>query len=117
MNLQDKIKTYEDVCIHLGIDVNDDIPYLNPKTSKQISQNAYSRLDNIVRCFNGEWKPNWSDSNEYKYYPYFYNKSTGASHGIGSTPASNTTKNSSDFVFVNANLVTTYSPVGSRLCF
>jgi hypothetical protein len=115
--MKDKIKTYLDACNHLGIDPNDDIPYKNPKTSKQISVNAYIMLETIICCFNGDWKPNWSDSRESKYHPCFYNKSTGASHGIGSTPASNTTKNSSGFVFDGTSYDATFALVGSRLCF
>lgn len=27
-----------------------------------------SRLMNIAKYYNGDWKPNWSDKNEYKYF-------------------------------------------------
>lgn len=29
---------------------------------------ALSRLMNIAKYYNGDWKPNWSDKNEYKYF-------------------------------------------------
>ena len=29
---------------------------------------ALSKLMNIAKCYNGDWKPNWSDKNEYKYF-------------------------------------------------
>ncbi len=31
----------------------------------------YLRIKQIEKLFNRGWKPNWKDTNEYKYYPYF----------------------------------------------
>lgn len=42
--------------------------YINiPKNVK-----AYQQEVMIVAFYNKGWKPNWSKSSEYKYYPYFY---------------------------------------------
>ena len=42
--------------------------YLNiPKKVK-----AYQQEIMIVEYYNKNWKPNWNNNNEYKFYPYFY---------------------------------------------
>lgn len=40
--------------------------------------NAVERL--MVKAYNGDWTPNWNNSNEVKYYPYF--KMSGDSFGF-----------------------------------
>lgn len=70
-NLFDKIKNYSDVCKELCE------PELTETTFHRIPMKyrkkilAYSKLQQIQRLFNGDWIPNWSDSSEYKYYPYY----------------------------------------------
>lgn len=56
------ITKYSDVCIELG-EKEETCPY------KKIKQ--------IEKFYNQEWKPNWSNTNEYKYYPYFSLSSAG----------------------------------------
>ena len=70
----------------------------------KLSESKYSleQLELIAKVLNQGWYPNWCDSNEGKYYPYFrYNKDAsgfGFSHAI--------------YVYGDA-----YSAVGSRLAF
>lgn len=65
------IKNYSDVCRELCE------PELTETTFHRIPMRyrkkvlAYSKLQQIQRLFNGEWVPNWSDSSEYKWYPYY----------------------------------------------
>lgn len=62
-----------------------------------ISASAYAKLTHIVKVLNEGWKPNWSNENEYKYFPYFKHKSGfGLSYDV--------------YWFA-------HSDVGSRLCF
>ena len=59
----DRIKTFEDACSELKV---------NPTfTGLTIDEIAYRKLKIIAIVLNEGWKPDWSDSNEYKYYPYF----------------------------------------------
>lgn len=40
----------------------------------------YKKIKQIEKFFNQGWKPNWKNTNEYKYYPYF---SVGSGGGLG----------------------------------
>lgn len=64
-----------------------------------IAAQAHMKLSIIARALNEGWKPDWTNSNEAKWYPYFSNPSGfGFSH--------------TDFYYCF-----TTSTVGSRLCF
>ena len=96
------VKTFEDACDILYIekkDLKEFIPFENPKNDFQEAQNAFAKLQIIIKSINEGWKPNWNDSNEYKCYPYF-NMAGG-------------------FAFVDTRYfyVNTGTFVGSRLCF
>lgn len=96
-----KIKTFLEACEKLGIDPKAALPYPDPKNRDEISINAYSKLVIIVRVLNEGWIPDWNNSDQYKYWPYF---------DMRSKPG---------FGFSNASYVywCTDSAVGSRLCF
>lgn len=92
----DRIKTFEDVL------EDNDISELDFKKScKGLSEDeiAYKQIKLIVKSLNENWTPNWDDSNEYKYYPYFDMKSGGG------------------FSFSYCDGWYTHTAVGSRLCF
>jgi hypothetical protein len=59
---------------------------------------AHYRLVIIARALNGNWKPDWTNWDQNKYYPWF------AFRG-------------GQFVFHVVRYVFTSSPLGSRLCF
>ena len=69
--------TYSQVCKELGEkeftikDFKDFPKYL------QENQLAYIQIKQVEKYFNGTWIINWLDSNQYKYYPYFKNTSSG----------------------------------------
>lgn len=73
--------TYEEVCKRLkqGLvtdeDFNED---LDKNTIKKLI--AFAKIKQLEEYFNENWKPNWNDINEYKYYPYFKYNSGG---GVG----------------------------------
>jgi hypothetical protein len=69
-----KIKTFADACKKLK---------LNPKSLPDVSMLpkihrksiiAHYKLIIIIQALNDGWTPNWSDSDEYKYYNYFWIK-------------------------------------------
>lgn len=64
------IDTFKDICYIAN--VNPKIFNLPPdSTAQDFRINAYKKLELIVEVLNEGWIPNWSDSEEYKYYPYF----------------------------------------------
>lgn len=64
------IKTFEDVCRIAGVDPG---IYAAPKnaTDDQIGVIAFSKLQLIYKVFNQGWKPDWANTSEWKYYPWF----------------------------------------------
>ncbi|MGE0636013.1 MAG: hypothetical protein AB7G44_03490 [Bacteroidia bacterium] len=100
-----KIKSFEDACKALGID-----PTKLPEVSMLPEQHrnaiiAYYKLFIIAEALNEGWKPNWNDSDEWKYYPWLW-VTADADNTAGSGLSF------SDFVCTNS-----ISSVGSRLCF
>jgi hypothetical protein len=99
LNITDRVKTYEDACAVLGIDPQERLPFEDPGSKDNAAINAYAKLFIIAQALNQGWKPDWSNSNEYKWYPYF-DMQAGA--GL------------SYYDFVGWD---SFSGVGSRLCF
>lgn len=98
-NITDRVKSFEDACQVLGISTNvPEVKGLPRKHQKAIIANY--KLIVIAEALNEGWKPNWQDSDEYKYYPWF-DMSNPA--GVGSSNANYTASD-------------TYANVGSRLC-
>ena len=106
------ITTFESACKALGIsDTLPDVKNLDEISQKGIISSY--KLQVISRALNKvgekgtekkEWKPDWNDHNQYKYYPWFYMGDHGAAPGVG-------------FSFRDCAYVITRSAVGSRLCF
>lgn len=98
-NITDRVKSFEDACQVLGISTNvPEVKGLPRKHQKAIIANY--KLIVIAEALNEGWKPNWQDSDEYKYYPWF-DMSNPAGVGFSHT--------------LNAASYT-YALIGSRLC-
>lgn len=98
-NITDRVKSFEDACQVLGISTNvPEVKGLPRKHQKAIIANY--KLIVIAEALNEGWKPNWQDSDEYKYYPWF-DMSNPA--GVGCSNAVTTASR-------------TDASVGSRLC-
>jgi hypothetical protein len=95
------IKTFKDACDLTGEDPNN--PNFYTGTSDEI---AYKKLKVVSKAINWDanlnkpWEPNWDNSDQYKYWPYF---SMGSS-GFGFSSSS-------------YDLTYTDTSVGSHLCF
>jgi len=94
-----EIKTFEDACIELNINpdsINNSVNVINRFTKPII---ANYKLMIIAEAINQGWTPDWNNSNQRKYFPYF-NLSSG-------------------FGFGDSGYYCVYSitSVGSRLCF
>jgi hypothetical protein len=93
------IKTYEDACKKLGID-----PLSLPDVLKQPEKYrnatiAHHKLMIIYEAINNGWVPDWSNFNQYKYYPWFEVVSSGFAFSASYY----------DFTYLSTD-------VGSRLC-
>lgn len=58
--------TYKDVEDTLKLGKNFKSIIINESNASKLVN--LSRLMNIAKYYNGDWKPNWSDQNEYKYF-------------------------------------------------
>lgn len=65
-NIMDRIKTYEDACNVLGLGC-----HKVWSDYDSVDEIAYKKLKVIIKVLNEGWIPDWKNSNEYKYYPWF----------------------------------------------
>ncbi len=95
-----RVKTYVDACAVLGIEpINEEVFTKLGFTKDEI---AYRKLKTIAEALNEGWRPDWTNSNEYKYWPWFVYNPNSAGFACATT--------------YNAATYTT-TRVGSRLCF
>lgn len=99
-----RIQSYEEACERVGVE---------PLTEERIKalelrpdEVARKKLEVITAALNEGWSPDWNNTNEYKYYPYFYiePRNYGASAGLSCT-------------HTNDAASLTAACIGSRLCF
>ena len=94
-----KIKTFEDACASLNIPATlPDVSMLAEKDQKPII--AAYKLFKIAEALNEGWLPDWSNYNQCKYYLWFNMDAA----GFG-------------FAYHSWSSGSTYTGVGSRLCF
>ena len=99
-----RVKSYEEACERIGVE---------PLTEERIKalelrpdEVARKKLEVIAAALNDGWSPDWNDTNQYKYFPYFYiePRKRGAPAGL-SCPITNHAASATSAHF------------GSRLCF
>ena len=90
----DRIKTFEDACAVAGVDPDS---YFSVHDTED--ETAFKKLKLIIKVINEDWVPDWNNTDEQKWYPWF--------------------QVASGFGFSGSNYDCTYSftSVGSRLCF
>jgi hypothetical protein len=98
--ITDRVKTFEDACAI--VQPSDNVKTLlayNGVDKTMLGAVALAKLSIIREALNEGWTPDWSNSNEYKYYPWFTFKA-----GVG---------------FSHSGYVSVFSrsAIGSRLCF
>ncbi len=99
------VKTYEEACEKLGLK-----PMALPEVSVVPSKHqkaliAHFKLIIIAEALNDGWQPNWNDSDEYKYFPWFEIKADDKRPG------------GFGFSYTYYDHWHTDTTVGSRLCF
>ena len=60
-----KIKSFEDACKALNISTQ------IPEFQVESGASTFYQIEIITRALNGNWKADWNDSNQYKYFPWF----------------------------------------------
>lgn len=72
IDLFDQIRDYSDICFKLGEKelTIDNFNFIQDENIRLRTFRFY-QIKNIEKVFNGDWVPNWNDTNEYKYYPWF----------------------------------------------
>lgn len=96
--IKDRIKNFDDVLAENKISREDFEASCKGLEPDEI---AYRMAKLVCMAFNEGWLPDWTNSNEYKYAPYF---KMGSSSGVG-------------FSYYDFDDWCTVSNVGSRLCF
>lgn len=81
--IEDRIQSFEDACLENGVEPEDILPYSEAQTPDEKSINAYAKLIQIIRAFNQGKVPDWKNSNQYKYYPWFWMDGRYTSSGSG----------------------------------
>lgn len=69
--ITDRVKTFEDACKVLGINAQSSLPdvcSMEEKEGKAVL--AFAQLSIIRRALNEGWQPDYSNSSQYKYYPW-----------------------------------------------
>jgi len=67
--ITDRIKTYEDACVELGVEPLDEKKLRSfGFTDDEIN---YRKLKTVTKALNEGWVPDWTNSNQAKWYPYF----------------------------------------------
>lgn len=99
-NIMDRVKTFEDACAIEEPSANMKILLdYNGVDQDMLAAQAFAKLSHIRKVLNEGWVPDWTNSSEYKYYPWFKHEAGfGLSYG-------------------GCDLSNSYSSVGSRLCF
>ena len=65
-----RVKSYADACKVLGIEPMDEDSM--KAQGFRPDEIARSQLETITEALNEGWKPNWADTDECKFYPWFY---------------------------------------------
>jgi hypothetical protein len=98
LDIKERIKTFEDVLFEHNTNqahFDDECESLEP------DEIAYRKIKMIVKSFNEGWTPDWTDSSQGKYVPWF---KMGSPSGGG-------------FSYGDCDGWLAFSDVGSRLCF
>lgn len=103
--ITDRVKTYEDACKVLGVEpINEQNAKAQGFRSDEI---ARRKLETIAAALNEGWKPDWNNTDQYKYYPYFYIQENAKGKGSAGLSCA-ATRNAASYAIAS---------VGSRLCF
>ena len=70
--MSQQIKTFEDACKALNIDATAIMPNFDVFPEKhRKAMTAHAKLIIIAEALNEGWQPDWNNSDQWKYYPWF----------------------------------------------
>lgn len=111
-DIRDRVKSYADACEVLGIAEMDEKAF--KACGFRPDEIARRKLETITAALNEGWRPNWNNTDEYKYFPWFRilpgkgkdaeGKPNGASAGLA-------------YAYTYNAASSTFANFGSRLCF
>ena len=105
-----RVKSYADACKVLGIEPMDEDSM--KAQGFRPDEIARRQLETITEALNEGWKPNWADTDEYKFYPWFYIEvsevQTEGTHGANAGLS---------YANTHSAAANTNALIGSRLCF
>lgn len=110
-DITNRVKSYADACKVLCIEPMDEDSM--KAQGFRPDEIARRQLETITEALNEGWKPNWADTDEYKFYPWFYievsevqteGANSGASAGLSCA-------------YTNYAATIAIAHFGSRLCF
>ncbi len=99
------LKTWEDICVALNID-----PVTSVAFAEQLPDEdkapvlAFFKLSKLSKATYGDKQPDWSNSEEYKWWPWFDMDDDNIPSGFG-------------FSCTYSSFWNAYTTVGSRLCY
>lgn len=103
--ITDRVKTYEDACKVLGVEpINEQNAKAQGFRSDEI---ARRKLETIAAALNEGWKPDWNNTDQYKYYPYFYIQENTKGKGYAGLSCA----------YTDGAAASAFATFGSRLCF
>lgn len=108
----ERVKSYADACAVLGIDKMDEKAM--KASGFRPDEIARRKLETITEALNEGWRPDWNDTDEPKYYPWFYIK-PGAGKDAEGKP--NGAYAGLAIAYTADAASDTNADVGSRLCF
>lgn len=100
----DHVKSYEDACRVLGVEPVDE--QAMAAAGFRADEIARRKLETITAALNDGWKPDWNDTNQAKYVPWFWIK-----------PRPGQTHAGLAYADTYDAPTHTYAHIGSRLCF
>ena len=107
----ERVKSYADACDVLSVPQLDEKAMLS--AGFRPDEIARRKLETITAALNEGWKPDWNDTNECKYYPWFY-----ITPGKGKDPDGNPNGAYAGLSFAIPHAASySNSSIGSRLCF
>ena len=74
-----RVTNYADICAIDGVDPVQSLPFPEPKTPDEEAINSVAKVFRINRVLNEGWTPDWNNSSQYKYYPWFDMRSAAGS--------------------------------------
>lgn len=111
-DITNRVKSYADACKVLGIEPMDEDSM--KAQGFRPDEIARRQLETITEALNEGWKPNWEDTDEYKYYPYFYIEVNEVKTEDGDTFGAHA---GLSFAGTFGAASSTHAYFGSRLCF